>query len=399
MPGAQPELPELLRADGHRIKRMSDTQWMALCPFHEEKTASCSVYHKGDKWRYHCHSCGAHGDAGDYLREYRNASKREAVEAVKGNGAAGPPLPAPSAPKPPLLAELPAADVRYVYRYADGTIAFAVLRFEATATRRKLFVPYTRDGDGWRKGMHLEGPRPLYRLPEMLAASRDRQIMVVEGEKCAQAVAKLSSKTVVTTWASGAQAWKHADLTPLHGRSLLLVADGDEAGHKSMRGLAEHLSPHCPHIVLVLPPVADEGEKAEDIADVIASRKKRVAEWLREHATPYERRESPPAGTQTPAAEENGAQSRTEPPRAKLGFPRAGQSALSHRRAGRCQGAARGAGRGEAPDGRGVHEARADNRARPVVAPAPRRARTEAPGRSGRQGNLELREEERWSVR
>ena len=310
------ELPELLRQDGHSIKRMSDTQYMALCPFHEEKTASCSVFHKGDKWRYYCHSCGAHGDAGDYLQEFRSASKREAVEAVKGNGAAGPPLPPPSEPKPPLLDALPEASVRYVYRYANGAIAFAVLRFEATANRRKLFVPYTRDGDGWRKGMHLEGKRPLYRLPEMLAAARERQIMVVEGEKCAKAVANLSAKTVVTTWASGAQAWKHADLTPLHGRSLLLVADGDEAGHKSMRGLAEHLSPHCPHIMLVLPPLAGEGEKAEDIADVIESRKKKVAEWLREHATAYERREPPPAGTQTPAAEktaQRGAQGASAP--------------------------------------------------------------------------------------
>ena len=304
MPGALPELPELFREDGHRLKQAGETQYFALCPWHEEKTASCSIYHKGDKWRYHCHGCGAHGDAGDYLREYRNASKREAVEAVKGNGAAGPPLPAREPePKPPLLPELPQASVRYVYRYANGAIAFAVLRFEATASRRKLFVPYTRDGAGWRKGMHLEGKRPLYRLPEMLAAARERQIMVVEGEKCCKAVAKLSAKTVVTTWAGGAVAWKHTDLTPLHGRSLLLVADGDEAGHQSMRGLAEHLSPHCPHIMLVLPPLAGEGEKAEDIADVIESRKKKVAEWLREHATSYERREPPPAGTQTPAAE------------------------------------------------------------------------------------------------
>lgn len=303
MPGALPELPELFREDGHRMKQMGETQWMALCPWHEEKTASCSIFHKGDKWRYHCHGCGAHGDAGDYLREYRNASNREAVEAVKGNGAAGPPRPAPIQEKPPLLPELPSADVRYVYRFKNGTVAFVVLRFEATATRRKLFVPYTREGKGWRKGMHLDGPRPLYRLCEMLAGPPNRQIMVVEGEKVAKAVAKFSSKAVVVTWASGSTSWKHTDWTPLHGRSLLLVADGDKAGHDAMRALADHLAPRCPQIMLVLPPLPEEGEKALDIADIIESRPKDVAKWLREHATPYERSERPETRTPAPAPE------------------------------------------------------------------------------------------------
>jgi DNA primase len=41
---------------------------MALCPFHANTvTPALSIYQKGGRWRYRCHSCGAAGDAIEWV--------------------------------------------------------------------------------------------------------------------------------------------------------------------------------------------------------------------------------------------------------------------------------------------------------------------------------------------
>lgn len=205
----------------------------------------------------------------------------------RSNGAAGAPRTATPPKDRPLLAEPPKGDKRYVYRNAARNPVFVVVRHEATKKRGKLFVPYTREPEGWRKGLAVD-PRPLYRLPELLDAPPDKQVMIVEGEKCVESVRRFSKKAVVTTFASGITSWKKTDWTPLHGRPLLLVADADTPGHDGMRALAAHLEPHCPSIHLVLPPLTPEGEKAVDIADIIETQdRKAVPAWLKTHSTRY----------------------------------------------------------------------------------------------------------------
>ena len=110
--------------------------------------------------------------------------------------------------------------------------------------------------------------------------------MVVEGEKCRNAVARHSKDAVVVAWMGGGKAWKKTDWTPLYGRDLLLVADGDFEGHDTMKALAEHLDEHCPSITLVLPPASTKGG-GDDIADVIKA-KSNLEAWLNEHEQPYE---------------------------------------------------------------------------------------------------------------
>jgi hypothetical protein len=55
-------------------------QFVALCPFHQEKTPSFYIF--GD--RYHCFGCGSHGDAIEYLRRTRNLDFRAAVAHLAG---------------------------------------------------------------------------------------------------------------------------------------------------------------------------------------------------------------------------------------------------------------------------------------------------------------------------
>ena len=45
---------------------------------------------------------------------------------------------------------------------------------------------------------------PLYRLPDLIAADPGKQVVVVEGERCADAFSAAFPDAVVTTWFGGA---------------------------------------------------------------------------------------------------------------------------------------------------------------------------------------------------
>src|ERR1700722_12252932 len=55
-------------------------EYVALCPFHKEKTPSFSVVE--DKGFYHCFGCGAHGDVISFTMQTGSLSFPEAVEAL-----------------------------------------------------------------------------------------------------------------------------------------------------------------------------------------------------------------------------------------------------------------------------------------------------------------------------
>ncbi len=55
-------------------------EYMACCPFHDEKTPSFTV--SPDKQFYHCFGCGAHGTALGFLMEYEHLDFIEAVETL-----------------------------------------------------------------------------------------------------------------------------------------------------------------------------------------------------------------------------------------------------------------------------------------------------------------------------
>ena len=52
--------------------------YMGLCPFHGEKTASFSV--SGSRQMYHCFGCGVGGNVFTFLMEYENFSFPEAIQ-------------------------------------------------------------------------------------------------------------------------------------------------------------------------------------------------------------------------------------------------------------------------------------------------------------------------------
>ena len=120
----------------------------------------------------------------------------------------------------------------WAYHDAAGALLGYVSRFEA-ADGAKQILPrtYCETVEGkrawcWRG---WDPPRPLYGL-DRLAARPDALVIVVEGEKAADAAAELFQDAVTITSAGGSKAADKADWSPLHERVVILWPDTDAAG-------------------------------------------------------------------------------------------------------------------------------------------------------------------------
>ena len=315
-------LLDYLREDGVELRKEGH-EWLALCPFHKEKTASFKVNpEKGDGGFYYCHGCGEGGDAVTWLEKHRKLTKKEALRIHKGPPSGERPAPVGSArpsehkaetpPKQPYFSrDLPKNAIAiYDYCGADGKLKFKVAKLPPKDGRDKDFraLSPAKKGNvkGWLWKQPFKKDRPLYRLPELLAADPSQQVMVVEGEKCVHAVLEAFPKVVVTTWSHGSKSWGRTDYSPLYGREIILVSDDDEGGRKAMTGIAEILAQHEPKLLRIALPL---GETGDDIADEIEKGgAKRAGKWLAALAEDYD-----PRTDEMPAAEPEPKKEKKEP--------------------------------------------------------------------------------------
>jgi hypothetical protein len=160
------------------------------------------------------------------------------------------------------------------YHTAEGRLAGHAARVEyiEDGERKKdvypvLWCRVEQNGHeycAWRsKG--IPAPRPLYRLPELLAAS-DAPIVVTEGEKKADMVAKLFPGYVGTTSMGGAGAARQSDWTPLAGRSVYIWPDNDDPGRKYAEDVATTLTTVGASSVRIID-VPQEWPEGWDLAD------------------------------------------------------------------------------------------------------------------------------------
>lgn len=158
-------------------------------------------------------------------------------------------------PKPPLIEGW----THYVYRKPDGQIYGFVQR---SPDKRIVPLSWCISDEGetaWRQKAFAK-PRPLYGLETL---KRARTVVVVEGEKAADALRAICPVPVLT-WPGGSNAVAHADWTPLENRRVIVWPDNDEAGRKAAAAIVERL-PNAE--ILKIPPDKPEGWDAADWTD------------------------------------------------------------------------------------------------------------------------------------
>jgi putative DNA primase/helicase len=180
------------------------------------------------------------------------------------------------------------------YRSADGRLFGAVCRFDLPDGGKDV-VPLTwaRHADGREQFRWLAfgKPRPLYGL-DLLAANPAAGVLIVEGEKAAQA-ARTICPGVVVTWPGGGKAVKFADWSPLAGRKVVIWPDRDEPGIDAAQAIAKALAPIAASVRVVSPPAGPAD--GWDLADAVAEGwdRARLIEAIRPKADPVPEPESP----------------------------------------------------------------------------------------------------------
>ena len=156
--------------------------------------------------------------------------------------------------------ELGPATAKWDYLDAQGQLIAVVYRYDPPG-RKKEYRPW----DAKRRKMAPPEPRPLYNQPALTGAS---QVVLVEGEKCAQAL--IDAGIVATTAMNGANApVDKTDWSPLAGKAVVIWPDRDKPGWEYAAQAAQAiLSAGARTCHILYPP--EQGAEGWDAADAVA---------------------------------------------------------------------------------------------------------------------------------
>jgi putative DNA primase/helicase len=164
-------------------------------------------------------------------------------------------------PKPPNeLAE-------HVWTYTND---FLICRYPGKKIRPLWF-----DGTKWFYRAPPE-PRPLYR-GDALAVKPTATVLIVEGEKTADAAQRLFPSMVAITWSGGCKALRKTSFDALAGRKVILWPDNDAPGQQAMEQLSQTLL-KLPGTTVHIISNPNDVPKSWDLAD---------ATWTPEEAATY----------------------------------------------------------------------------------------------------------------
>jgi len=228
-----------LERAGCEPKQIQPNEWEAFCPAHPdgEKRRKRSLHvSQGQKVALvHCKAgCSTEAvlsslglewkdlfpnpDSGNHVRMKTPAVQKASNQ--KDNGQVY-----PTAKAALLSYGLGKPDQWWAYQDAEGNPVMVVARWNRNG--EKTYRPVHKTPAGWKQGA-LPPPRPLYNLPAVLNEPPETPIVLVEGEKAAEAAKDIGF--IATTSPNGASNAKHADWTPVTGRKLLILPDNDDAG-------------------------------------------------------------------------------------------------------------------------------------------------------------------------
>lgn len=218
----------------------------------------------------------ANGDTGDLLDLWASVKGIKVVEAKDEAERWLGKNPAPKTDRPawanaipdtaPKATQLPKPDREWTYYTSDGEVFCHVHRIDKPG-QPKLVKPVLPDRSAYGKPSEPK-LAPLLNLPAIIKAP-EAVVVLVEGEKCVDALVGMVDACVPTTMIGGSGAAKHTDWTSLRGRHVVRWADHDEAGAKWLVSTMEALKAAGVASVRDVIPKADwpKGEDAADRSD------------------------------------------------------------------------------------------------------------------------------------
>lgn len=245
----------------HTLKgKRSGSGYICHCPAHEDNTASLSIsIGEGGRPLFKCFAGCEFSSIASALREL--GAPIPDCNPLAKNGIPSRYVNSAKEAYNKLIA---------VYKYPDGYTA----RYE-NEDGKKAIIPFfkpTEQEGVYRPGFLLKDNRALYNK-ELIAQYPKANILVVEGEKCADYANNVitdKNDFIAASWPGGCNAITKADWTPLKGRSVVLWPDYDRPGVEAMTKLAEILSGMDCEISVIDPSVLGLGGGGDiaDIADV-----------------------------------------------------------------------------------------------------------------------------------
>ena len=258
-------LVEVLSSRNLRVSGRS-----AQCPWHEDKSPSASLLGgNGEAARVYCHVCQRHGDIYDIT-----GSKPMAAESPRVQVPAKREL-RHYADVGAILAAWKSREAAYQYENPDtGAVEALVIRYRKGD--RKSFVPHSPTANDWVD----EAPAKPWGLYNRKMARSAKDVIIVEGEKCVDALSAIGVASVTNM--SGGENGRHSDWSPLAGKNVILWPDNDQPDPKTgkrkgiahmrdVQAILERLTP-APSVwwidpdTLNLPPKGDVADMLGELA-------------------------------------------------------------------------------------------------------------------------------------
>jgi putative DNA primase/helicase len=281
------DLVQLFVADGSDVVR-DGSRYKTCCPFHDDRSPSCYIFDDG---HFKCFGCEAYGDAIEYLTRRRGVTFQAAIEMIGASPITTTPRKIDNRRKYTCVMPIPANAPKcnfeingeglssptaiYWYLSRTGEKLLAVVRYNYTAKSgevSKTIRPWSwarRDSDG-SCGWQMTRPDnllPIYGL-NRLADKADLPVLIVEGEKSADAAHNYLPFHACITWCGGSKSVDKVDWSPLAGRDVILWPDYDHAGAKAMLAVADHARKNGAKSVAVVDLRGLQAkEKGWDVAD------------------------------------------------------------------------------------------------------------------------------------
>jgi putative DNA primase/helicase len=200
----------------------------------------------------------------------------------------------PIVPAPAEAGEIPKAHLKrgrpeavWTYRGPGGELLGAVYRFRTSDGGKEVlpcvFAEHVQSGAREWRWLAFPDPRPLYGLDRLSAAIT--LVVVVEGEKCADALQPLLPPSAAAlTWPGGSKAVDKADWSLLNGRKVIVWPDCDaqvdkggallpepaQPGVRAAERVAERVQALGCEVRLIAIPAPGAKPSGWDVADAIA---------------------------------------------------------------------------------------------------------------------------------